>query len=31
MASIFIGKYAPIDTSDGSGMNLLDINTKKWN
>eukprot|EP01083_Nonionella_stella_P043642 117745_1 len=30
MASIFIGRYAPIDLSDGSGMNLLDINSRTW-
>lgn len=30
LASIFLGKYAPIDLSDGSGMNLLDIKTKQW-
>ncbi|XP_015120128.1 xylulose kinase [Diachasma alloeum] len=30
VASLFIGDYAPIDHSDGSGMNLLDIRTKDW-
>lgn len=30
LATLFIGKYAPIDFSDGSGMNLLNINTKEW-
>eukprot|EP00111_Clytia_hemisphaerica_P002632 TCONS_00007469-protein len=30
VASIFVGKYAPIDYSDGSGMNLLNIRTRKW-
>ncbi|GAB6019340.1 hypothetical protein CHUAL_000932 [Chamberlinius hualienensis] len=29
-ASLFLGKYAAIDESDGSGMNLLDITTKEW-
>ncbi|CAM9213716.1 unnamed protein product [Chrysoparadoxa australica] len=30
VTSLLIGKYASIDTSDGSGMNLMDLNEKKW-
>jgi xylulokinase len=30
LASILLQKYAPIDSSDASGMNLLDIHTKDW-
>lgn len=29
-ASLFIGCYAPIDHSDATGMNLLDIWTRQW-
>lgn len=30
MATLLAGAYAPIDWSDGSGMNLLDIRAKRW-
>ncbi|MGQ4875820.1 MAG: xylulokinase [Promethearchaeia archaeon] len=30
MASILIGKNAPIDHADGSGMNLMNIFSKEW-
>ncbi|KAL1517162.1 hypothetical protein ABEB36_000961 [Hypothenemus hampei] len=30
VTSIFLGKIAPIDFGDGSGMNLLDIKLKTW-
>jgi xylulokinase len=30
LASILLGKNAPIDHGDGAGMNLMNIRTKKW-
>jgi len=30
MASLLLGDYAPIDASDGSGMNLMNIRTLEW-
>lgn len=30
LASILIGAYAPMDASDASGMNMMDIKSKHW-
>ena len=30
VATLFIGDYAPIDVSDGSGMNMMDIRSRDW-
>ena len=30
MASVLLGKIAPIDHGDGAGMNLMNIKTKQW-
>lgn len=29
-ASLMLGAYAPIDESDGSGMNLMDLKAREW-
>ncbi|KAI9735303.1 MAG: hypothetical protein M1818_006497 [Claussenomyces sp. TS43310] len=31
LASVFLGKIAPLDISDACGMNLWDINVGRWN
>ena len=30
LCSVLIGKNAPVDSGDGAGMNLLDLNTMRW-
>ena len=30
IASVLLGKLAPVDVADGSGMNMMDIRTHKW-
>lgn len=30
IASLFLGRIAPIDVSDASGMNLMDLLSHKW-
>ena len=30
LASLLIGDHAPVDSGDGSGMNLMDLATKQW-
>jgi len=30
MAALFMGDYAPLDAADASGMNLMNVRTKKW-
>jgi len=30
LASVLMAQYAMIDVADGSGMNLLNIKTKRW-
>jgi xylulokinase len=30
MASLLVGAQAPVDPGDGSGMNLMDLSTRRW-
>ena len=30
LASLFLGKFSPIEVSDASGMNLMNVLTLKW-
>tara|TARA_B110000208_G_C11786826_1_gene435956 strand:+ start:152 stop:1786 length:1635 start_codon:yes stop_codon:yes gene_type:complete len=30
MCSLLVGDYAPIDTSDGAGMNMMDLTRQEW-
>lgn len=30
MASVFAGRYAPIEPGDGAGMNLMDLRARAW-
>ncbi|KAI9285368.1 hypothetical protein BC943DRAFT_306330 [Umbelopsis sp. AD052] len=30
IASVLLGKLAPVDVADGSGMNMMDIRSHKW-